>query len=115
MSATRVKSRRVTQACDFCHQRGVKCKKGPNITRNNEACLTCVEYGQECTRKREPKKRGTKPQALNRRQQDSGGGGSSPSEPVNLTATFNASTSSLNNRKVITTLLDVYLDTVHPR
>ncbi|KAI1402516.1 hypothetical protein F4819DRAFT_275785 [Hypoxylon fuscum] len=32
----------------------------PLYPENAESCLACIEYGQECTRKRPPKKHGTK-------------------------------------------------------
>ncbi|KAI0179504.1 hypothetical protein GGR52DRAFT_309512 [Hypoxylon sp. FL1284] len=115
----RVKSRRVTQACDFCHKRGVKCREAPG---NTEACLTCVEYGRECTRQRQPKKRGTKPrgtrvgtdvsrQPHGEREKDQVTNLFGIIDPGKFSKT---SASSLGNRKIITTLLDVYLDTVHP-
>ncbi|KAI4860708.1 hypothetical protein F4820DRAFT_97407 [Hypoxylon rubiginosum] len=119
MPLARVKSRRVTQACDFCHRRGVKCREAPPNSESTETstCLTCIEYGQECTRKRQPKKRGTKPRGLpvgivlNRlsRVQIAG-----PFDVIDPAVSFKTSASSLDNRKIITTLLDVYLDTVHP-
>ncbi|KAI1370673.1 hypothetical protein F4677DRAFT_457709 [Hypoxylon crocopeplum] len=120
--ATRVKSRRVTQACDFCHRRGLKCRAALPDSESTEACLTCVEYGQECTRTRRPKKRGTKPRDMAdvasldqrhrvRRKRDLPAG---LSDVVNPTASLNSSGSSLDNRKIITALLDVYLDTIHP-
>ncbi|KAL3468946.1 hypothetical protein BJX99DRAFT_265661 [Aspergillus californicus] len=93
---TKLKSKRITQACDFCHRRGVKCK----TQSDHRPCLTCVEYGQECTRTRQPKKRGTKPRADTR----------SNGEPEIL-----ASVGGIANRGTITRLLDVYLDSIHPK
>lgn len=63
----RPKLQRISQACDFCHRRGLKCiPPAPSpITVNGSGrsadCLTCIEYGQKCTSLRQPKKRGTKP------------------------------------------------------
>ncbi|KAF3808435.1 hypothetical protein GCG54_00006293 [Colletotrichum gloeosporioides] len=93
------KSRRITQACDFCHKRGIKCRAAPADASSpgNKSCLTCIEYDQECTRHRQPKKRGTKP----RGSEGSHGGGKDRR-------------CQLDNRKIVTALLDVYLDTIHP-
>lgn len=65
-AASRQKLQRVTQACDFCHQRCLKCVQptsNPTVDDCSSPgeCLTCVKYGQQCTRNRKPKKRGTKP------------------------------------------------------
>lgn len=56
--------RRITQACDWCHKRGLKCRQPPaedisSGTRPKEtpSCLPCIEFGQLCTRLRQPKKR----------------------------------------------------------
>ncbi|KAI1778579.1 hypothetical protein F4818DRAFT_304818 [Hypoxylon cercidicola] len=118
----RVKSRRVTQACDFCHRRGVKCREAPPSSESRGTCLTCIEYGQECTRKRQPKKRGTKPRSSpvraspNRqtRSEPEPDLAAGPFDIVDPAMFFKTSAPSLGNRKTITTLLDVYLDTVHP-
>lgn len=72
----RPKLQRISQACDFCHRRGLKCiPPAPNpITGNGSGrsadCLTCIEYGQKCTSLRQPKKRGTKPRTRPAQNQD---------------------------------------------
>ncbi|KAI1155357.1 hypothetical protein F4825DRAFT_459869 [Nemania diffusa] len=48
------KRRRVTQACDFCHKRAIKCQKSPI----NPSCEKCKEFSQPCTFERRPRKRG---------------------------------------------------------
>lgn len=73
-SSPQIKRQRISQACDFCHKRGLKCVppapgpitiEGPNRTSD---CLTCIKYGQLCTRLRQPKKRGTKPRPKSARE-----------------------------------------------
>ncbi|KAH8887972.1 hypothetical protein GQ53DRAFT_692133 [Thozetella sp. PMI_491] len=102
MSTHAVKQRRVTQACDFCHRRGIRCKNGSDAT-----CQSCIEYGQECTRTRPTKKRGTKPKSQ----------GIDVAEfefTTPHTETSTLPSPALRNRKIVTALLDVYLDTIHP-
>ncbi|KAI1271405.1 fungal-specific transcription factor domain-containing protein [Xylaria sp. FL0933] len=48
------KRRRVTQACDFCHKRAIKCQKSPVDT----SCENCKDFSQPCTYDRRPRKRG---------------------------------------------------------
>lgn len=63
------KQKRAFHACDFCHRRGLRCKpQGLGATKSHAlpqalSCLTCIEYGQQCTRSRQPRKRGTKPRS----------------------------------------------------
>ncbi|KAL4905072.1 hypothetical protein BDW74DRAFT_178082 [Aspergillus multicolor] len=131
MPPTKTKTRRITQACDFCHRRGVKCRPKSSetgITITEEAsCLTCEEYGQECTRKRQPKKRGTKPRGASKtlatpereitatsRQQYIENTNSPPSESPIFDGIVGKPPLELANRRTITELLDVYLDSIHP-
>ncbi|PVI00791.1 hypothetical protein DM02DRAFT_642261 [Periconia macrospinosa] len=52
-------AQRAPSACDFCHVRGLKCRKR---TGNLEPeCLTCSDYGVQCTMNRPIRKRGRKP------------------------------------------------------
>ncbi|RDW83629.1 uncharacterized protein DSM5745_03955 [Aspergillus mulundensis] len=131
MSPTKTKTRRITQACDFCHRRGVKCRPKPSesgITApEGTSCLTCEEYGQECTRKRQPKKRGTKPRGESKTiappEQDIARTSldqslREPSIQLSRSPLLNGIAgkppSALANRRTITELLDVYLDSIHP-
>jgi hypothetical protein len=108
------KLRRATQACDFCRGRGIKCKPNPGYGGGSPAvgsiasCLTCVEYGRECTRSRQPKKRGTKPRVQERLEEVKVvlHGDDLLNDIVKLRLQ--------QRRKVLTTLLDIYLDTIHP-
>lgn len=108
------KLRRATQACDFCRGRGIKCKPNPGYDGGGPAvatiatCLTCVEYGRECIRSRQPKKRGTKPRVQ-----------AHPEEPKVVSHADDLLDDVVKlrlqqRRKVLTTLLDIYLDTIHP-
>lgn len=98
------KRKRISQACDFCHRRGLKCKPPSDSGDNHtlESCLTCLEHGQECTRSRQPKKRGTKPRGPPNAPSVHQVGGSHDQDSV------------LGSRRIITALLDVYLDSIHP-
>jgi hypothetical protein len=48
---------RVSRACDFCHQRGLRCRRD----KTSNACRTCTEYAVECTSSRPMRKRGRRP------------------------------------------------------
>lgn len=47
--------RRVTRACDYCHQRAIRCCRDTNAAR----CDNCAQFDQPCTYLRKAKKRGT--------------------------------------------------------
>lgn len=49
-----LKRRRITRACDYCHQRSVRCQKAGE----GPSCRNCLDFGQPCTFNRVPKKRG---------------------------------------------------------
>lgn len=51
------KRRRVTQACDFCHRRSIRCRPS-SISRT---CQNCKDFGHQCTYHREPRQRGIRP------------------------------------------------------
>lgn len=57
-----VKRRRVTQACDYCHQRSIRCQVDPNDEEGR--CTNCIAFAQSCERLRPAKKRGVKPRTL---------------------------------------------------
>lgn len=98
MPAERAKQRRAKQACDFCHSRGTRCRSDDTEATNaTRSCATCTEYGEICRWTRAPKKRGTKPGTTSGAKQ-----ASFWKERV------------LRDRESISSLLDVYLDTIHP-
>lgn len=98
MPSVRTKQRRSTRACDFCHTRGTRCRQD-NIEAvfGHVTCTTCVEYGEQCTWDRTPRKRGTK-----------------PGNASGLKKATSWKRKVLNDRESISSLLDVYLDTIHP-
>lgn len=61
MSSTRTPSkarlRRITRACDYCHERAIRCQRDEKSSR----CLKCTQFGQPCTYARPTKRRGVKP------------------------------------------------------
>ncbi|KAK6373972.1 uncharacterized protein PV06_02836 [Exophiala oligosperma] len=73
---------RASRACDFCHTRGLKCRRrAPDGTSlgPEAGCLTCTDYGAQCTLNRPVRRRGRKPKKIAVQQQqspdDDGGGG----------------------------------------
>lgn len=55
---TGIKKRRITQACDYCHRRSIRCR----VTGDDQdRCSNCQQFDQPCTRDRPAKKRGVKP------------------------------------------------------
>jgi hypothetical protein len=58
------KRQRVSRACDFCHARGLRCRRGDsNINEHGglSDCLTCIDYGVPCKVERPIRRRGRKP------------------------------------------------------
>ena len=50
--------RRVARACDFCHNRGVRCQPSRD---DKSKCQKCIDFDQPCTYTRPVQKRGLKP------------------------------------------------------
>lgn len=117
MSSLSVKRRRVTQACDFCHRRGRKCRaptvdatSSPDSPTLSSNCLTCIEYGVQCTRQRVTAKRGVKTKKTSEDPQRLPAWGSS-------NAAYQArSLEAIENLplRLMATLVEVYFDTVYP-
>ncbi|KAF2220133.1 hypothetical protein BDZ85DRAFT_32223 [Elsinoe ampelina] len=56
---------RASRACDFCHARGLRCRRPTSESGTTlPGCLTCVDYGVKCTQDRPAGKRGRKPKSL---------------------------------------------------
>ena len=59
------KRQRASRACDFCHSRGLKCRRiiseRTGQLESLVSCLTCLDYGAQCTINRPIRKRGRKP------------------------------------------------------
>jgi hypothetical protein len=62
------KRQRASQACDFCHARGLRCRRVASGEVDgvieSTGCLTCKDYDVTCTANRPMKKRGRKPQVM---------------------------------------------------
>lgn len=63
-----VKQRRITQACDFCHRRSIRCRPA---SEDSNSCQNCQDFAQPCTYDRKTRRRG----APRRRAPASTGGG----------------------------------------
>ena len=75
-----LKRRRITRACDYCHQRSVRCQQ----VGDGPSCRNCLDFGQPCTFNRVPKKRGAPPKT---RSVDGGrhsDGSNHPASPASL-------------------------------
>ncbi|CAO2650346.1 Nn.00g016380.m01.CDS01 [Neocucurbitaria sp. VM-36] len=112
MTSIQKKRRRITQACDFCHSRGVKCRRNTSerAIEDHRECLTCVEFGERCTYSRRPKRRGTKPYVRNKNLENDIG----HYAPSNTDNSASWQQTILRNQETIAYLIDIYLDTVHP-
>ncbi|KAM3085228.1 hypothetical protein ACMFMG_003657 [Clarireedia jacksonii] len=56
------KRTRNSRACDFCHDRSMKCDGNPN-TSPGSRCQNCVDWGRSCRYDRPVRKRGIQPGA----------------------------------------------------
>ncbi|POR35558.1 Uncharacterized protein TPAR_04263 [Tolypocladium paradoxum] len=56
-STSKPKQRRVTQACDYCHQRSIRCRP----SGDGATCHNCKDFDQPCTYHRKPRRRGVPP------------------------------------------------------
>lgn len=52
------KRRRVTQACDYCHRRSIRCRPAEGDAQHR--CANCVDFNQPCTHDRVVARRGAK-------------------------------------------------------
>jgi len=67
--ADATKRQRASQACNFCHARGLRCRRGATGEDDHQAientgCLTCKDYGVDCKMERPVKKRGRRAQVI---------------------------------------------------
>ncbi|QPC78171.1 hypothetical protein HYE68_008923 [Fusarium pseudograminearum] len=97
--------KRALQACDFCHSRGLKCRRlsaDPQTQDISNVCLTCIDYNVQCTMNRPVKRRGRKPTI------PSGGSGKTgPGVQVDPQA------SSFKSPDCIHRLIEIYRDTMY--
>lgn len=71
VSSSKPKQRRVTQACDYCHQRSIRCRP----SGDGVSCANCRDFDQACTYHRKPRRRGVQPRSSTASSSGPGGGG----------------------------------------
>ncbi|KAM0722564.1 hypothetical protein Q7P37_002005 [Cladosporium fusiforme] len=138
------KLQRISQACDLCHRRSIRCR--PSTENPQQQCQNCFDFGVDCTYKRPSRRRrnpsvsygqGTPPNIVPY-QQPPPDESKSSTEPVSDTVGHPSSNASdyagafssvregraedlvawrsfaLANPDIITELLRVYMDVVYP-
>lgn len=125
--ASNTKRRRVTQACDFCHRRSIRCR--PSDV--NKTCQNCKDFGHQCTYHREPRRRGVQPRAVSstagadcgsiRNDHVRGPTDTSGTNPLVSESSGESSSGhgawmapTVANQAVIVDLIDVYFEIVYP-
>lgn len=128
---SRPKRRRISQACDYCHKRGAKCRP----SGDGSTCGNCNDFDQPCTYLRKPRRRGPQmrllagPEVISRDTR-------SDSNPSQTTASVSVSGSTLTDvpcwgttstkkqnvwkapliatQATIVDLVDIYFEIVYP-
>lgn len=77
LSGQKTKKRRIPRACDYCHQRSIRCR--PSLT--GTGCQNCVEFDQPCTFDR-PKKRRGAPRRSSQTRREAASGFAPDTEPT---------------------------------
>ncbi|KAI0195490.1 hypothetical protein F4808DRAFT_474576 [Astrocystis sublimbata] len=103
--APKVKKRRATQACDFCHRRAIKCQHPPV----HKSCENCKRFGQRCTYNRRPKKRGVRALVTD-------GGQSGPNSTLSLTRALEQpwTCPPVASQATIVDLVELFFEVVYP-
>ncbi|KAH7357460.1 fungal-specific transcription factor domain-containing protein [Pyrenochaeta sp. MPI-SDFR-AT-0127] len=111
------KRRRVTQACDYCHRRSIRCRPADGDAHSR--CTNCIDFSQPCTRNRIVQRRGAKPKQQTARQATP-----DATREVSSTATtprsFEASAVSawsgphVASQAVVVDLIEIYFEVVYP-
>ncbi|UNI17595.1 hypothetical protein JDV02_003927 [Purpureocillium takamizusanense] len=70
VASSKPKQRRVTQACDYCHQRSIRCRP----SGDGVSCANCRDFEQPCTYHRKPRRRGVQPRSSTASSSGPGGG-----------------------------------------
>jgi hypothetical protein len=86
---------RVSRACDFCHQKGLRCRRD----KTSNVCRTCTDYAVECTSSRPTRKRGRRP--------------TTSAAKKSAGADHDPHTGGLEARHLTKRLLQIYCDTMH--
>lgn len=103
------KRRRVTQACDFCHKRAIKCQKSPTDT----SCENYKDFSQPCIFDRRPRKRGLQVRTVARTDDDSRSEENSASRPAREVQEPWESPSIVSQATVVD-LVELYFEIVYP-
>ncbi|KAI1123435.1 hypothetical protein F5Y10DRAFT_286179 [Nemania abortiva] len=103
------KRRRVTQACDFCHKRAIRCQKSPV----DPSCENCKEFCQPCTFDRRPRKRGLQARTVARTGDD---GRYKENTTSRSTCEFQEpwTSPSIASQATIVDLVELYFEIVYP-
>ncbi|KXJ88411.1 hypothetical protein Micbo1qcDRAFT_150888 [Microdochium bolleyi] len=100
---------RASSACDFCHGRGLRCRRDPDQP-HDAPCSTCRDYGAACTLTRPVKRRGrkpaTRPVVMSPVSEPSVGESSSSRPATHGKPDFTAPL-------IVRRLLDIYVDTMY--
>ncbi|KAI0439416.1 fungal-specific transcription factor domain-containing protein [Xylaria telfairii] len=106
------KRRRVTQACDFCHQRSIKCQQ----SAADASCENCKGFSQPCTYDRRPRKRGPQARTVVRTDNDN-----SQSKEKNVSGSPSACEAqqpwispSIISQATIVDCVELYFEIVYP-
>lgn len=113
------KRRRVTQACDYCHRRSIRCRPAEGDAQSR--CTNCVGFNQPCTRNRAVRRRGAKPRQHSARPPTPDGTcirelSSTVSTPQSLVAPAAATWSApqIASQALVVDLIEVYFEVVYP-
>lgn len=103
------KVRRITRACDYCHQRSIRCRTSRD---ESSKCQNCSDYRQPCTYNRPLRKRGARPQ----HGQTRSGNVSHPHQYVSEghegASTWRAP--NIATQALVMDLVDIYFEIVYP-
>ncbi|KAK5627514.1 hypothetical protein RRF57_003229 [Xylaria bambusicola] len=108
-SRQKPKRRRVTQACDFCHKRAIKCQKSPVET----SCENCKDFSQPCTFNRRPRKRGVQVRTVVRTAEDNQSEENSASESTSEVQEPWTSPSIVSQAAIVD-FVELYFEIVYP-
>jgi hypothetical protein len=112
------KLRRISRACDFCHNRSIRCQPS-KVEGDASKCQNCIDFAVRCTYDRPAKKRGVK----SGRSSENGGSRDGESDARMLLELTNGTKSSIPGvwkgemegyGKEITDLVEVYFEIVYP-
>lgn len=109
------KRTRISQACDFCHNRSVRCRKS---IEKPKTCGNCVDFGVLCQYLRPLKKRGGKKQGVLSKDglfddETLSGLNNDITKPFTVGGWFGRIVD--NNKVKIRDLVEVYFDVVYQR